>query len=129
MNLKMSGAIAQNYSAPVLQLLPVDDSLETDSTTTVTTTIIVKADNVADNATINLSLSGHTTGFSLSSASVTGAAAKSEQGASVTFAFDPTAVDQTAMDVRDFVTIVNASIVGGPSAQTSIYTEADFTTA
>ena len=128
-NLKMSGSIVQNFSAPVLQLLPVNDSLETDSATTVTTTIIVKADNVADDATINLSLAGNTNGFSVSPASVTGAAAKSAQGAAVTFALDPTAVDQTVQDVMNYVTIVNASITGGPSTQTWIETEADFSAA
>lgn len=125
-NLKMSGTIVQNYSAPVLQLLPADESLSTDSVTTVSTTIIVKAENVADDATINLALTGSTTGFSVSPASVTGASAKSAQGATVTFAFDPTDVDQTVQDVRNFVTVVNASITGGPSAQTRIETEADF---
>lgn len=125
-NLKMSGEIVQNYSAPVLQLLPADESLSTDSVTTVSTTIIVKAENVADDATINLALTGSTTGFSVSPASVTGASAKSSQGATVTFAFDPTDVDQTVQDVRNFVTVVTASITGGPSAQTQIETEADF---
>lgn len=125
-NLKMSGTIVQNYSAPVLQLLPADEFLSTDSVTTVSTTIIVKAENVADDATINLALTGSTTGFSVSPASVTGASAKSSQGATVTFAFDPTAVDQTVQDVRDFVTVVTASITGGPSAQAQIETEADF---
>lgn len=128
-NLKMSGTIVQNFSAPVLQLLPVDDTLETDASTTVTTTIIVKADNVADDATISLSLTGDTTGFSLSSASVTGAAAKSAQGASVTFTFNPTSVDQTSQDVRNFVTVVTASIADGPSTQTRIETEVDFSPA
>lgn len=125
-NLKMSGTIVQNYSAPVLQLLPADEFLSTDSVTTVSTTIIVKAENVADDATINLALTGSTTGFSVSPTSVTGAAAKSAQGATVTFAFDPTHVDQTVQDVRDFVTVVTASITGGPSAQAQIETEADF---
>lgn len=125
-NLKMSGTIVQNYSAPVLQLLPADQSLSTDSITTVSTTIIVKAENVADDATINLALTGSTTGFSVSPTSVTGASAKSAQGATVTFAFDPTRVDQTVQDVRDFVTVVTASITGGPSAQAQIETEADF---
>lgn len=125
-NLKMSGTIVQNYSAPVLELLPADESLSTDSVTTVSTTIIVKAENVADDATINLALTGSTTGFSVSPASVTGAAAKSAQGATVTFAFDPTDVDQTVQDVRNFVTVVTASITGGPSAQAQIETEADF---
>lgn len=125
-NLKMSGTIVQNYSAPVLQLLPADEFLSTDSVTTVSTTIIVKAENVADDATINLALTGSTTGFSVSPASVTGASAKSAQGATVTFAFDPTHVDQTVQDVRDFVTVVTASITGGPSAQAHIETEADF---
>lgn len=125
-NLKMSGTIVQNYSAPVLQLLPADESLSTDSVTTVSTTIIVKAENIADDATINLALTGSTTGFSVSPASVTGASAKSAQGATVTFAFDPTHVDQTVQDVRNFVTVVTASITGGPSAQAQIETEADF---
>ena len=128
-NLKMSGTIVQNYSAPILELLPADDTLETDASTTVTTTIIVKAENVADDATISLSLTGDTTGFSLSSASVTGAAAKSAQGASVTFTFNPASVDQTSMDVRYFVTVVTASIADGPSTQTRIETEADFSPA
>ena len=122
----MSGTIVQNYSAPVLELLPVDESLSTDSVTPVSTTIIVKAENVADDATINLALTGSTTGFSVSPVSVTGASAKSSQGATVTFAFDPTDVDQTVQDVRNFVTVVTASITGGPSAQAQIETEADF---
>ena len=125
-NLKMSGDIVQDFSAPVLQLFPVDESLETDAVNDVTTTIIVKADNVADDASIGLTLSGNTTGFSVSPASVTGAAAKSAQGAQVTFTFKPSLVDQTVQDVMNYVTIVNASIAGGPSAQTWIETEADF---
>lgn len=125
-NLKMSGTIVQNFSAPVLQLLPADESLSTDAETDVSTTIIVKADNVADDATINLSLTGNTAGFSVSPASVTGASAKSAQGAAVTFTFRPTAVDQTVQDVMNYVTIVNASITGGPSANTQIETSADF---
>lgn len=126
-NLKMSGEIVQNFSAPVIQLLPTDESLSTDAETDVTTTIIVKADNVADDATISLVLTGDTTGFSVSPASVSGAAAKSSQGAEVTFTFRPTAVDQTSLDVVNYVTVVNASITGGPSAQTRIETEANFT--
>ena len=126
-NLKMSGTIVQNFSAPVIQLLPTDESLSTDAETDVTTTIIVKADNVADDATISLELTGDTTGFSVSPASVSGAAAKSAQGASVTFTFRPTAVDQTSLDVVNYVTVVNASITGGPSAQARIETEANFT--
>lgn len=128
-NLKMSGAIVQNYNAPVLQLLPVNDSLSTDAVNTVTTTIVVKADNVADDASISLSLTGDTTGFSVSPASVTGAAAKATNGAQVTFTFNPTALDQTVQDVRNFVTVVTASITGGPSVSTQIETEADFTPA
>ena len=126
-NLKMSGEIVQNFSAPVIQLLPTDESLSTDAETDVTTTIIVKADNVADDATISLALTGDTTGFSVSPASVSGAAAKSAQGAEVTFTFRPTAVDQTSLDMVNYVTVVNASITGGPSAQTRIETEANFT--
>ena len=131
-NLKMSGAIVQNFSAPVLQLLPTDDTLATDSVTPVTTTIIVKADNVADDATINLSLMGATSGFSVSPASVTGAAAKSSQGASVTFTFDPANVDpsvstdwidEPAPGVINYITLVTASITGGPSVQTRIQSQ------
>lgn len=127
-NLKMSGAIVQNFSAPTLQLLPVDESLSTDSATGVTTTVIVKADNVADDATINLSLAGDTTGFSLSTASVTGAAAKSSQGASVTFAFDPTLIDQTALvgDTAELWTVINASITGGVATSVGIQTTVNF---
>ena len=127
-NLKMSGAIVQNFSAPTLQLLPVDESLSTDSATGVTTTVIVKADNVADDATINLSLIGDTTGFSLSTASVTGAAAKSAQGASVTFAFDPTLIDQTALvgDTAELWTVINASITGGVATSVGIQTTVNF---
>lgn len=134
-NLKMSGAIVQNFSAPVLQLLPVDEHLSTDADHDVSTTIIVKADNVADDATINLSLTGSTSGFSVSPTSVTGAAAKSAQGASVTFTFSPSDVDQSSltdlvnqpgMDVMNYLTIVTASITGGPSTQTRIETDVDY---
>lgn len=127
-NLKMSGAIVQNFSAPTLQLLPLDESLSTDSATGATTTVIVKADNIADDATINLSLAGYTTGFSLSTASVTGAAAKSSQGASVTFAFDPTLIDQTALvgDTAELWTVINASITGGVATSVGIQTTVNF---
>lgn len=126
-NLKMSGTIVQNYSAPVLQLLPLDESLSTDATTEVTTTVIVKADNIADGATINLSLEGDTTGFSVSPTSVTGAAAKSAQGASVTFRFNPALIDQTALmgDTVELWTVVNASVTGGVTASVGIQTTVD----
>lgn len=127
-NLKMSGTIVQNFSAPVLQLLPIDESLSTDAVTEVNTTIIVKADNIADDATINLSLEGDTTGFSVSPTSVTGAAAKSAQGASVTFRFNPALIDQTALmgDTVELWTVVNASVTGGVTASVGIQTTVDF---
>lgn len=135
-NLKMSGTIVQNYSAPVLQLLPASDSLTTDSATNATTTIIVKADNVADDATINLALTGATSGFSISPASVSGAAAKSAQGAQVTFTvrpadIDPSAstdwVDEPSPGVKNYITVVTASITGGPSVQTRIQSQIEET--
>jgi hypothetical protein len=127
-NLKMSGTIAQNFSAPVLQLLPLDESLSTDAETEVTTTIIVKAENIADDATINLSLTGDTTGFNVSPLSVTGAAAKSAQGAAVTFGFNPALIDQTAFmgDTVELWTVINASIVGGVSTSAGIQTTVNF---
>lgn len=127
-NLKMSGTIVQNYSAPILQLLPLDESLSTDGATEVTTTVIVKADNIADDATIDLSLSGDTTGFSVSPSSVTGAAAKSAQGAAVTFRFDPALIDQTAYlgDTVELWTVVNASIAGGVATSVGIQTTVNF---
>lgn len=127
-NLKMSGTIAQNFSAPVLQLLPASESLSTDAVTEVSTTVVVKAENIADDATINLSLTGNTNGFSLSTASVSGAAAKSARGASVTFTFNPGSIDQTALvgDTVEFWTVIKASIAGGVSTSVGIQTTADF---
>lgn len=127
-NLKMSGTIVQNFSAPVLQLLPTSESLSTDAVTGVSTTVIVKAENIADDATINLSLTGNTTGFSLSTSSVSGAAAKSARGASVTFTFNPGSIDQTALvgDTVEFWTVIKASIAGGVSTSVGIQTTADF---
>ena len=127
-NLKMSGTIAQNFSAPVLQLLPTSESLSTDAVNEVSTTVIVKAENIADDATINLSLTGNTTGFSLSTSSVSGAAAKSARGASVTFTFNPGSIDQTALvgDTVELWTVIKASIAGGVSTSVGIQTTADF---